>query len=125
MYSEEQYVNQCMAEIAVLRAFGLPEREVKDYPLGGSFLTPYGIHAVLHGNSGVPQDGQAGDLLVICEVDELGIRIHSVSQLADDGSLKLLIDKPGRVDLPTRMAEILATRLAKEQQGNGNHRGNI
>jgi hypothetical protein len=111
MYSKEQYINQSLAEIAVLKAFGLPE--VKDDFAGGSLLAPYGMHAVLHLNSGVPQNGKPGDLLVLCEIDEHGIRIHSVSQLADDGSLKPLIEKPGWVDLPSRIAMFLAARSSE------------
>jgi hypothetical protein len=111
MYSEQQYINQSLAEIAVLKVFGLPE--VRDDFTGESLLAPHGIHAVLHLNSGVPQDAKPGDLLVLCEIDEPGIRIHSVSQLADDGSLKPFIEKPRRVDLPTRIAKFLAARSSE------------
>lgn len=110
MCSEEQYLNQCLAEIAVLESFGLPKQEPNDDFTGESLLAPYRIRVLLHGTSGVPQRAKSGDLLVFCEIDVPEVRIYSVEQLAYDGSLETLIDKPGRVDLPTRIAEFLTTR---------------
>ena len=111
MHSKEQYINQCLAEIAILRVFGLPKPK-EDFT-GDSFLSPYGIHALLHGKSGVPQEGKAGDLFVICEVNEATLLIHSVAQLTDNGSFKPFIEKPGWVDVPTRIAKFLATRSSE------------
>jgi hypothetical protein len=44
MSSEQQYLSQCLAEIAVLKALGMAEQE-PNHDL--SFLSPYGMEAVL------------------------------------------------------------------------------
>lgn len=118
MIKEENYVNQIAAELAVLQLFGLPQYSE------GNQLTPYGIHAILHGTSGVPQSAMAGDLLVYCEVrspsicrkgETPGVYIHRIEQLVEDGSFTA-VEKPGRMDkseIQARVAEFLAGRSTK------------
>lgn len=114
-HSLEQYKAQAVAEFAVLKAFDLPLPETS-----GDFErcqpSNFGIHAVLHGGSGIPQSYKAGDLLVLCKLlDGRSCRIDSIQIAQGDGSLRSFIGDPSEEDLPARIAEFLAVKTTKEK----------
>ena len=97
----QRHINQCVAEIAVAKCLGLP------FTIGSSFpILPSRIHAALYSGQGIAQDGQVGDLLVLCEIVGKGV-VHfvGIQQMVEMGKLRKFCD---REDAPRLVAEYLA-----------------
>ncbi len=113
MRTEQQYINQSCAEMAVLVYFDLPRLGV---PEEEGFLGRYPIHALLHGDSGIPQQIKEGDLVVLCEVFEGGRRVgfRGIRQVTDwKGTMREFCDVGAMRDkeeLRSRIAAYLVER---------------
>jgi hypothetical protein len=95
---KQRQINQCVAEMAVAMCIGLPTAK---FP-----VLPSRIHAVLHAGDGIEQEGQVGDLLVLCEiVGKREVQILGIQQMVEIGKLRKFCDTK---DAPRLVAEYLA-----------------
>ncbi|SRR5713226_4796131 len=88
MNTQNQFINQAIAELAVVRLLGLPTEAIEN-------LSSYGIRVLLHGTSGVEQDVASGNLVFLCErVGERVVRISGIQEVDNDGGVPTFTKVP-------------------------------
>jgi hypothetical protein len=88
MYTKNQFINQAIAEGAVITFLGLPKEAIEN-------LSSYGIRVLLHGRSGIEQNVAPGDLVFLCElVRERAVRISGIQEVRNNGGVPNFMKVP-------------------------------